>query len=101
MSAKVIPFVIVPTILHEGRYRLYEKPDGGLHLAYKRDDVEELQHMEIPGALINLARMAAEGNISPTQMLREMMKMRNEHLRTTRAKNCIGIAGSSSIRQNR
>ena len=70
----------MPVILHEGRYRLYQKPDGGLHLAYKRDDMDDLQHMEIPGALFNLARMAGEGQLTPAQMLREMMKMRNDHL---------------------
>lgn len=68
---------VTPTILHQGRYRLYQKPDGGLHLVYQRDDSDEPQHMEIPGAMMRLAKAAGEGNLSPGEMLREMMKLRS------------------------
>jgi hypothetical protein len=71
-----------PHILHEGRYRLYEKPDGGLHLVYLPDGTENEQHMEIPGGMLRLAKMASEGNLSFPQFMREAMKMRNELYRT-------------------
>lgn len=66
----------MPVIVHEGRYRLYRKPDGGLHLAYKRDDEEDLQHLDLPAQMVKLAEMAGQGRVSPTDMLRELMKMR-------------------------
>lgn len=66
-----------PHILHEGRYRLYEKPDGGIHLVYLVDGQEDEQHMEIPGAMLRLARMASEGNMSFPQFVKEAAKMRH------------------------
>jgi hypothetical protein len=68
---------IVPVMLHKGRYTLYEKPDGGIHLVYQRDDKDEPDHMDIPGMFLKLAKMAGEGTISPMEMMREAMKMRN------------------------
>jgi len=69
-----------PVIIHEGRYRLYGKPDGGLHIVYQRSDSDTPDHMEFPGAIVAMAKAASEGNLSPTDMLREMMKMRNGHV---------------------
>jgi hypothetical protein len=85
MSTEIILQAVIqelesPIILHEGRYRLYEKPDGGLHLTYKRDDMDELQHMEIPGPLMSLAQRASEGKISPLDMMKELFKLRHDHL---------------------
>jgi hypothetical protein len=68
----------LPNVLHEGRYRLYQKPDGGIHLVYKRDDKDTEDHMEIPGAMLRLAQMASEGNMSFPQFVREAMRLRNE-----------------------
>jgi hypothetical protein len=65
-----------PKVLHEGRYRLYENPNGNLHLVYKRDDQETEEHMEIPGKLLSLAKRAAEGNLSPMDVIKEMMSLR-------------------------
>jgi hypothetical protein len=73
-----------PAIVHQGRYRLYEKPDGGLHIVYQRDDKDEPDHLELPGAMVNLARMAGEGKMSPGEMLREAMKLRGSILRLSR-----------------
>lgn len=67
-----------PRILHEGRYRLYEKPDGGIHLVYLPDGQEVEQHMEIPGAMLRLAKMASEGNLSFPQFIKEAAKMRRD-----------------------
>ena len=81
MSEALIPLdevtvVSGPKVLHEGRYRLYEKPDGNLHLVYKRDDQETEQHLEIPGKLLGLAQRAAQGQLSPMDVIKEMMAMR-------------------------
>lgn len=69
---------IRPHVVHQGRYRLYEKPDGGLHIVYQRDDKDTPDHLELPGAMVNLARMAGEGKLSPGEMLREAMKLRGK-----------------------
>lgn len=71
------PVIVTPQILHEGRYRLYEKPDGGIHLVYLPDGQEDEQHMEIPGAMLRLARMASEGNMSFPQFVKEASKLRH------------------------
>jgi hypothetical protein len=65
-----------PRVLHQGRYRLWEKPDGGLHLVYQRDDKDEPDHMDIPGAFLKLAKLAGEGKMTPMEMMREAMKLR-------------------------
>lgn len=67
-----------PAILHEGRYRLYKKPDGGIHLVYKRDDADHEDHLEIPGGMLRLAEMAGKGDVSFPQFLREATKLRQE-----------------------
>lgn len=70
----------VPVILHEGRYRLYEKPDGSLRIQYRRDDKDEDDFVELPGAMIRLAKMASEGNMSFPQFLKEAAKLRHGNL---------------------
>jgi hypothetical protein len=65
-----------PEILHQGRYRLYKKPDGGLHLVYQRDDSDTPDHFELPAALLGLAQAAGEGRLTLPDMLREVMKLR-------------------------
>lgn len=65
----------VPKILHQGHYRLYEKPDGTLRIQYRRDDKDEDDFMELPAAMVNLAKAAAEGKMSPVLMMREIMKI--------------------------
>lgn len=64
-----------PVILHQGHYRLYEKPDGTLRIQYKRDDKDEEDFMELPGAMVQLAKSAAEGNLNPAQMMRQVAKL--------------------------
>lgn len=69
------PVVILPKILHEGRYRLYEKADGTIRIQYKRDDKDTEDFMEIPGSAVALAKAASEGNLTPAQMMGEVMKL--------------------------
>ena len=61
-----------PRILHEGRYRLYEKPDGTLRIQYRRTDREEDDFMEIPGQVLKMAKLVSEGNLNPLQALKMM-----------------------------
>ena len=62
--------IVYPRIMHEGRYRLYEKSDGTLHLVYKPEGAENEEHMEIPGMLIQLAKRAESGTLSPMDMMK-------------------------------
>jgi hypothetical protein len=64
-----------PRVIHEGRYRLYEKPDGTLRIQYQRTDRDTEDFFEIPGEFIALARAAAEGKLSPADMMKAVMKM--------------------------
>jgi hypothetical protein len=64
-----------PIILHQGRYRLYRKPDNGLHLVYQRDDKDEPDHMDLPGAMVAIFDQAAAGNLSPVEMIKAAMNV--------------------------
>jgi hypothetical protein len=68
-----------PVMLHEGRYRLYQNPDGGMHLVYRPEGQDTDMHMEVPGALIRLSEQAATGKISPMQMMRSVMGFMGGH----------------------
>lgn len=67
------PLESVPVVLHEGRYRLYEKPDGSLRIQYRRDGNDTDDFIEIPGMMIKLAKGAADGNMSPMTMMKAAM----------------------------
>lgn len=64
-----------PTILHEGRYRLYSNPDGGMHIVYKRDGAETEDHFEMPGAIVVLGRQMAEGKLDPMSAMKSIMSL--------------------------
>lgn len=61
-----------PVILHEGRYRLYQKPDGTIRVQYRRDDSDEDDSLEIPGFILRMAEAMSEGKISPLKALSAM-----------------------------
>lgn len=63
-----------PRVVHQGRYRLYEKGDGTLRIQYRRDDKEEDDFFELPGFMMDLAKNAAEGKMNPMQMMNAAMK---------------------------
>lgn len=65
--------VIGPKVVHQGRYRLYENPDGGLRIQYRRDDKDEDDFVQMPGPVVALAKAAAEGNMNPVELMRRMM----------------------------
>jgi hypothetical protein len=64
-----------PEIIHEGVYRLYKKPDGTLRIQYRRKDKDDDDFFEVPGEMVTLAQAAAEGNMSPAQMINATMKL--------------------------
>ena len=67
-----------PKIVHEGRYRLYENPDGGLRIQYRRDGKDEDDFVQLPGPIVALGKAAAEGNMSPIELMQRMMKLMRE-----------------------
>jgi hypothetical protein len=75
MSEEIAEKITFPRVVHEGQYRLYEKADGTLHLVYLPRGAEHEEHMEIPGALIAIAKQGAEGNINPMQMMKMAASM--------------------------
>lgn len=75
VEAEIVPDIVEPEILHKGRYTLYKKPDGGLHLAYRREGAEADDHIELPAAMIRLFDRAQSENMNPLQLAREFMRM--------------------------
>lgn len=59
-------------LLMNGKFSLYETPEGGLHIAYSPDGEEETKHLEIPAMVVRMARMSAEGKLNPLQAFRMM-----------------------------
>jgi hypothetical protein len=68
----------MPKIVHEGRYRLYENPDGGLRIQYRRDGKDEDDFVQLPGPIVALGKAAAEGTMSPIELMQRMMKIMRE-----------------------
>jgi hypothetical protein len=66
----------VPIILHEGRYRLYKTPDGGMRLQYQRDDKDTEDFIVLPAVFVSLADSAARGDMSAASMVKAMMSFR-------------------------
>lgn len=65
----------IPTVVGQGRYRLYKKPDGTMRVQFREDSADEDAYFEFPGALLVLAKNAAEGNMNPLQMMKEAAKL--------------------------
>lgn len=59
--------------LMNGKFSLYETPDGGYHIAYVVEGDEETRHIGIPPMIVRMAKQGMEGNLSPMQMLKGMM----------------------------
>lgn len=57
----------------KGRFNLWEMQDGGFHIAYIPDGTDETRHLEIPGMVIRMARMSAEGKLNPMKAIKELM----------------------------
>jgi|HubBroStandDraft_5_1064220.scaffolds.fasta_scaffold132300_3 hypothetical protein len=79
MTEPSVTVDLTPRVLHKGVYTLYEKPDGTLRIQYRRTDREEDDFMEIPGAILRLAKAASEGKLNPL----EAVKMLRNHQATS------------------
>jgi hypothetical protein len=71
----LVTVITEPVIVHEGRYRLYRKPDGTMRVQYRRNDKEIDDFFEIPGAMVALAQAASEGTISPMILIKRTMEI--------------------------
>ena len=73
----------------QGRFNLYDTPDGGLHISYQEDPTylpeydndptavikHEVQHIDVPGKLLAIAKMLENGSMNPMQAFSKMSKM--------------------------
>jgi hypothetical protein len=66
---------IMPEIVHKGVYTLWKKPDGTLRVQYHRDDKDEEDFFELPGAIVAMTETFASGKMSPAEMMKATMKM--------------------------
>jgi hypothetical protein len=78
MGEMTVEVLTAPKVVHEGRYRLYENPDGGLRIQYRRDGKDEDDFFQLPGPIVALGKAAAEGNMSPIELMQRMMKLMRE-----------------------
>lgn len=68
------PEIQQPEPIMTGRFNLFETQGGGFHIAYLPDgENQETQHIDIPAAIINAAKMAAQGKLNPFKMMRGML----------------------------
>lgn len=67
--------VIAPVPRQKGKYSLYDTPDGGIHVAYSVEGSEEIQHIEVPGRLLQMAKMLDNGTMSPMKAFSALRKM--------------------------
>lgn len=57
----------------KGRFNMWETPEGGYHIAYVPDDSAETRHLEIPGMVVRMGKLASEGKLNPVKAMREIM----------------------------
>ena len=63
----------VPEPMLKGRFNMWETPEGGFHIAYIADGTDETRHLDIPGMVVRMSRLAAEGKLNPAKALKEIM----------------------------
>jgi hypothetical protein len=73
-----------PKIVHKGVYTLWEKPDGTIRIQYRRDDKDEDDFMEIPGAILRMAQMVGEGKMNPLAAFKAIRSMNGTELQVSR-----------------
>jgi hypothetical protein len=62
----------IPDPILKGRFNLWETPDGGFHIAYVPDGDKTTHHFDIPGMVVRMAKMSAEGKLNPLKALKEL-----------------------------
>lgn len=60
-------------LLMNGKFSLYETPEGGFHIAYNPEGESETKHLEIPAMVVRMAKMSAEGKLNPLGAIKMMM----------------------------
>lgn len=53
-----------PTAFMEGRFSLFNTPDGGIHLCYRADGADDDEHIQLPPILVKIA----EGGVTSGKM---------------------------------
>lgn len=64
-----------PRILHEGVYRLYQKPDGTLRIQFKRNNATDEEFFEIPGGFFKIAGQMKSGKLSMGGAMGQLTKL--------------------------
>jgi len=65
----------LPSVIHQGRYRLYQNPDGGMRIQYRRDDKDTDDFIEVPGEMVRLSQAMSEGTMSPMEFIKAGMSL--------------------------
>jgi hypothetical protein len=68
---------ITPVPRQKGRYNLFDTPDGGIHISYTIEGSEEVEHIEVPGKLLQMAKMMENGSMSPLKAFSALRRMAN------------------------
>lgn len=71
-SSEANPAPAGPELLSKGQYSLYRSPDGGMHLAYRAEGMDEDGHLVVPPAMVRMGMAAAEGK-GPFGRLRALL----------------------------
>jgi hypothetical protein len=58
-----------------GRYNLFDTPDGGIHISYTIEGSDIVEHIEVPGKLLKMAKMMEEGSMSPMKAFSVLRQM--------------------------
>ena len=74
-AVEILTEETVPTVVHKGVYTLWRKPDGTLRIQYHRDDKEDEDFFEMPGAMVAMAEKLAKGEMNPMDMIKEVGKI--------------------------
>ena len=57
--------------ISHGEYSVYKTPEGGLHIAYRPEGMEEDQHLPLPAMVVQMMIAASEGK-GPLGRLRQV-----------------------------
>jgi hypothetical protein len=66
---------LAPVPRQKGRYNMFDTPDGGLHIAYTVDGEDVTQHIEVPGRILQMAKMLEDGKMSPMKAFSALRKL--------------------------
>jgi hypothetical protein len=64
---------VPPTPLMNGKFSLYDTPDGGYVIAYQPEGDQETRRIEVPAIVVRMAKMASEGKLSPVAAMKGLI----------------------------